>query len=224
MFLNVIIILVVSLISSMSFASSSVEFFASNNTKEINLQTAYERLTGKEQQDLQNSMIDVMQKNHIEQGKFADILGIYKISSDKNITADNSEHFNTSAQQDLSDEKVFALAKELAINLRQESVAVFIPNQSTIGYITVSFTSPKPSINELYNIVHDKLPSVYNQAFSLRLANKCGKFSNVKVNEIEWLGSKIHLEDIQKVFPQEKINYQYGKAFLVYQNGQKESL
>ncbi len=41
---------------------SSVEFFASNNTKEINVQTAYDRLIGKEQSDLQNDMIKVSAK------------------------------------------------------------------------------------------------------------------------------------------------------------------
>ena len=50
----------------------SSEFFASNNTKEIDLQTAYNRLTGIEQSHLQNSMINIMQKNHVEQGKFED--------------------------------------------------------------------------------------------------------------------------------------------------------
>lgn len=211
-------------VSCTVYASSSVEFFASNNTKEINLQTAYERLLGKEQLDLQNSMIDVMQENHIEQGKFEDILGTYRLSSDQNITADNSERFNTTPIQHLSDEKVFSLAKELAINLNQESVAVFIPNQSTIGNITVSFTSHQPSITEIVNIIHEKLPLFYSQAFSIHLANKCGGFDNTKVSQIEWLGSKIHLEDLQKAFPQEKLDYEYGTVFLVFQNGQKEPI
>jgi len=205
------------------FASTSVEFFASNNTEKINLQTAYEKLTGQEQINLQNSMIDVMQQNHVEQGKFEDILGTYSMS-DQSITADNSERFNTSAKQDLPDEKIFSIAQELAINLNQESIVVFIPNQSTIGNITVDFTSHQPTISELVNIIHEKLPSFYNQAFSLHLTNKCIGFDSTKIKEIEWLNSKMHLEDVQKAFPQEKINIQYGKAFLVFQNGLKESL
>ncbi|HSW69277.1 MAG TPA: hypothetical protein VLI69_03835 [Gammaproteobacteria bacterium] len=43
---------------------STVEFFASNNTQEINIQTAYERLIGQEQYNLQYKMIHVFQKNH----------------------------------------------------------------------------------------------------------------------------------------------------------------
>jgi hypothetical protein len=217
-------LLLFSLTTSTGFANSSIEFFASNNTKEINLPTAYERLAGKKQLDLQNSIIDIMQENHIEQGKEEAILGTYQMSSDQHITADNSEHFRTSPKQPLSDDKVFSLAKELAIHLKQESVAVFIPNQSTIGNITVSFTSHQPTIDEIINIIHEKLPHSYSQAFSMHLVNTRNEFNTVKVSEIEWLGSKIHLEDIQKAFPNEKINYANGNVFLVFQNGQKEPI
>lgn len=211
---------------NVAFAGSahSSEFFASNNTKEIDLQTAFNRLTGVEQSNLQNRMINIMQKNHIEQGKFEDILGTYRMSSDKNITADNTEHFITSPEQNLTDEKVFSLAKELAIKLNQDSVAVLISSKSSLGDITVSFTSHQPSINEVIGLLHDKLPEIYNQAFSLHLINKCGDFNNAKVAEVEWLGSKINLEVIKKAFPLEKIDSRYGKVFLVYQNGQKEQL
>lgn len=202
----------------------SVEFFASNNTKEINIQTAYARLTGIEQSELQNSMINILQKNHIDQGKFEDILGTYRMSSDKTITADNTEHFDTSPYQNLSNEKVFALAKELAISLNQDSVAVLVPDQSTIGDITVSFTSRQPGVSETVSMLHDKLPALYNQAFSLHIVNKCNGFNNAKVAEVEWLGSKINLDEVKKAFPLEKINFHYGKVFLVYQNGRKEQL
>lgn len=214
------------LASNIAFANneSSVEFFASNNTKEINIQTAYDRLTGQEQYDLQNKMINVLQKNHIEQGKFENILGTYRMSSDQNITADNTENFNTSPYQNLSDEKVFSIAKELAVSLNQDSVAVLISDQSSIGDITVSFISSQPSINEVITLLHDKLPILYNQAFSIHLAKTCGGFNSAKVAAIEWLGSKMNLEEVKKVFPSEKINYRNGKVFLVYQNGQREQL
>ncbi len=146
------------------------------------------------------------------------------MSSDQNITADNTEHFNASTYQYLSDENVFSIAKELAIALNQDSVAVLIPNQSSIGGITVTFISHRPTINETIGMLHDKLPTLYNQAFSLHLVNKCSGFDNTKVSEIEWLGSKINIDEIKKVFPSEKINSRYGKVFLVYQNGQKEPI
>ena len=202
----------------------SAEFFASNNTKEIDLQTAYNRLLGNEQADLQNSMISVMQKNHIEQGKFENILGTYQMSNDKNITADNTEHFITSPDQYLPAERIFSLAKKLAIKLNQDSVAVLIPNRSSLGDITVKFTSHQLTIDEIVNMLHNKLPPLYNQAFSLHLINQCGDFNNAKVTEVEWLGSKINPEVIKKAFPSEKIYSRYGKVFLVYQNGQKEQL
>lgn len=209
------------LTTNLVFANTSVQFFASNNTKQIDLQTAYLRLIGKEQQDLQNNMIGVLQKNHIEQGKFEDILGTYRMSNDQNITADNSERFNTSPNQQLSEEKAFSLAQELAIDLNQESVAVLIPDQSTMGDITVSFTSHKPSIHEITDLVHNKLPATYSQAFSLHLENKYSDFDKTTINEIEWLGSNINLEEIKHAFPNEKINYHFGKVYLVFQNGQR---
>lgn len=204
--------------------ADSPEFFASNNTKEIDLQTAYHRLTGIEQSNLQNKIITVMQKNHVEQGKFEDILGTYQMSSDKKMTADNTLHFITSPEQHLSDDKVFSLAKELAIKLNQDSVAVLIPSKSTLGDITISFTSHQPNINEIVSMLHNKLPELYNQAFSLHLMNQCGDFNSTKVTEVEWLGSRINLNVIKKAFPLEKINSRYGEVFLVYQNGQKERL
>ena len=96
----------------------SIEFFASNNTNEINLQKAYARLKGIDQSELQNGMIRILQKNHIEQGTFEDILGTYRMSNDKNITADNTEHFSTSPNQNLSDDQIFSLAKELGLSHR----------------------------------------------------------------------------------------------------------
>ncbi len=214
------------LTANLAFANpnSSIEFFASNNTKEIDIQTAYDRLIGKEQKSLENAIIDVLEKNHIEQGRFEDILGTYRMSSDQNITADNTDRFTTSPQQDISQDKIFSIAKELAISLNQDSVAVFIPNSSTIGDITVTFTSHQPSIAEVINTLHDKLPSLYNQAFSLHLVDEHSNYNDAKVMEIEWLGSKINVEEVKKAFPLEKIDSQDGDVFLVYQNGQKEQL
>lgn len=208
-----------------AFASNdtTVEFFASNNTQEINIQTAYDRLIGQEQYNLQHKMINVFQVNHIEQGKFENILGTYRMSGDQNITADNTEKFSTSSYQKLSDEKIFSIAKNLVTILRQDSVAVFFPDKSSIGGITVRFTY-KLGINEVITLLHDKLPAFYNQAFSIHLANIYGGFDEAKVTEIEWLGSKINPEEVKKAFPLDKINLHYGKAFLVYKNGQRELL
>lgn len=50
------------------------------------------------------------------------------------------------------------------------------------------------------------------------------KSGNAKIAGVEWLGSKIKLEEVKKAFPAGTINYRYGKVYLVYQNGQKEQL
>lgn len=202
----------------------SDEFFVSNNTKEINVQAAYQRLNGKEQDDLRDNLISVLQKNHIEQGKLVDILGAYQMSSDQNITADNSELFITSPNQHLSNKIIFATAKALAIKLNQESVAVFIPNQSSLGEIDVHFISYQPKISEVIDLIRKNLSPTYSQAFSLHLTNKGCEFKNAQVEEIEWLGSKLNLSDLKKVFPGEEITPAFGKVFLVYQNGKIEQL
>lgn len=107
--------------------NTSIEFFASNNTNKIDLQTAFNRLQGKEQQELQDDTIHLMQKEHMEQSKFDNVLGTYKMSDDQNITADNSEKITTSSFQKLPQIKIFEIATKLAKALNQESRAVFIP-------------------------------------------------------------------------------------------------
>ncbi len=169
-------------------------------------------------------MIGILQKNDIIQGKFTDILGTYRMGSDQNVTADNTEHFFTAGKQHLSDEKIFSLAQDFAIKLKQESVAVFIPNPAAIGSVTVNFTSHQPTIDEIVDEVHKNLPAFYSQAFSLHLAKTCDSFNEVRVDGIEWLGSKVKPDEIKKAFPNDKMTYQFGKVFLVYQNGQKEPL
>jgi hypothetical protein len=213
-------------ISQLTYATNNppVEFFASNNTAQISIQTAYDRLIDTPQTDLQNQMISVFQNEHIEQGRFEDILGAYSMSSDNKVTADNSERFSTSPYQKLSEEKLFSLAKELAITLNQDSVAVLIPNKSIIGEINVNFASHQFSINEVITILHDKLPASYSQAYSLHITNKYHGFDNAKVNSIEWLGSKMNVDEVKKAFPLENVNYQYGKVYLVYKNGQHEQI
>ncbi|MBX3710013.1 MAG: hypothetical protein KIT56_09765 [Gammaproteobacteria bacterium] len=219
--------------STITFANNdfsdqfSIEFFASNNTSEINLQTAFNRLQGKEQQDLQNETIKIMQKNHMEQSTFENLLGTYKMSNDQNITADNSEKIITSSYQILSQEKTFKLASKLATTLKQESVAILVPDRKSqmVADTVIKLKSHHYTINETIKLIHDKLPAQYSQAFSLHLNNNvCSTFDNTIVDEIEWLGSKVKPEEIKKSFPQEEITFHYGKAYLVYKNGQKEQL
>ena len=209
------------------FSSSSftAEFFVSNNTGEIDLQTAFNRLSGDEQQALQNDVIHIMQKGHVEQGRFEKLLGTYQMSKDQNITADNTEIFITSSYQPLSAEKIFNLAKQLDVRLSQESVAVFIPSKKPIiGDVTLTFQSHDYSIHEIIEIIHKNLPMQYGQAFSLYLNNTCSGFDKATVKKVEWLGGKIKPNEIQNKFPHEKISYHYGKAYLVYKNGRVENL
>lgn len=225
--MNWILISTLLSVSTVSYAASNppVEFFASNNTHEIDVKTAYERLAGKAQRELSDNLIQMLQSNHIEQGKFADILGVYQMASDKNITSDNTEIFYASPLQHLSNKQIFSLAAQLANTLNQESVAVFIPStQSAAGDVIVTFKSRKLGIAETINKIREKLPASYAAAFSLHLISECQGFNGVKVSEIEWLGSKANIDEIKKVFPGENISSHQGQAYLVYKNGQTEAL
>lgn len=224
-YISLLLVLFISSPANSFSDSSSTEFFASNNTNEIDLQTAFHRLCGKEQQELQNKTIDIIQKEHLEQGKFENLLGNYK-TSDQKLTADNSEKIITSAYQKLSPEKTFKIAEQLAVLLKQESIAVFIPDEEQlIGDTVLKLQSHPYSINETIKLIHDTLPAHYSEAFSLHLNNNiCSNFDNAIVDEVEWLGSNIKSEEITQAFPQEKMTVHHGKAYLVYKDGQKEQL
>lgn len=216
-----------------SFASinhklkSSIEFYASNNTGTIDLQTAFARLTGDEQQKLEDTTIVILQNKHIQQTTFQKLLGAYRMSSSQAVTADNSEKIMTSPMQKISTQKIFNIAKELGNTLNQESVAVFIPeNKSTKSLISdtvLKLKSHSYTITEVTSIISNTLPDLYNQAFSLHFKNSniSTSYENTIVDEVEWLGSQIQPEIIQNSFPLESIDSYYGAAYLVYKNGNK---
>jgi hypothetical protein len=205
--------------------NSSVEFFSSNNDQEITVQQAFIRLTGDQQSELQENIIKIMQKNRMEQGSFEAVLGTYQMSIDKKITADNTEIFFSSPFQILKKEKIFHLANELAKNFNQDSVAVLIPeSKEKIVKVKIYFNQNKPSIEQAINIVKKKLPVSYNNAFSLELDRACGGFEKTTVNSIEWIGSHLDVQLIQKAFPQQRVTTQKGTAYLVYKNGKIDKL
>lgn len=208
-----------------SSQNNQTKFFASNNTGIIDIGSAYQRLIGLPQVNLQNNMIRVLQNNHMEQGKLEDVLGAYEMATEKKVTADNSEIFYTSPQQVLTNEDVFKVGQELATALKQESVAVFIPSdQSSISDIEVNFTAQAPSINQITNLINKNLPLLYQQAFSLRLNTKGLNLFKPTVSRIEWLGSQIKLNEIRQAFPGKKLTFQRGSAYLVYKNGSIQHL
>lgn len=218
-----IIFILFSIFSVFVTSANAATFFASNNTKEISLQTAYKRLTGAAQKNLHNTVAIVLQKNHVAQATSIDVLGTYQMSTDKNITADNTQRVTTLPKQKLSDEKIIALARVLAMQLKQDSVAVFIPEQAHGRDIIVHLIHPTP-IHSVVDMLHHKLPPLYNQAFSLHLVNQHNNFDHAKVASIEWLGSKINSAVIRAAFASDKIDAQRGRTLLVYQNGKQEKL
>lgn len=197
---------------------NSVMFFVSNNTGNISISTAYSRVMGIDQSSLQSGVIQTMQNNNIQQGKFENILGMYK------GFADNTEDFITSPYQRLSEQKIEALAKELAVVFNQQSVAVFIPdNSGVVGDITVTFNT-RHTFNEAEQILTSKLPAKYNKAFSMHLDPTYTGINAGIVTQIEWLGSTLDIQAIKNAFPNDNITTSYGKAVLIYQDGRIENL
>jgi len=210
----------------MAFSANSmgVKFFVSNNTQEISIEKAYERLKRSPQTVLENGVASVLQHNGIEQGKFVNVLGAYQMATDKKITADNTEIFLTPPRQDFSSQYVFSIARQLSYRFRQESVAVFVPNkQSSVADIIVRFASAKPSIADIIKRIHQKIPAAAT-AFSLHLNTNHSVLRDVKVNEVEWLGTRLNFDEIKAAFPSAVINSYQGQAYLVYKNGQISSI
>lgn len=203
----------------------AIEFFSSNNNHEISLRQAFARITGSPQTELQKSIIKIMQQNKMEQGSFEAVLGTYQMSTDKNITADNTEIFYTSPLQMLTKQKIFQLASELANGLDQDSIAVFVPTKTAaVAEIKIYFNQNKPSIEKAVTIIKQKLPPIYSEAFFLQLDRTCGGFEKATVNSVEWMSSHADVQLIKKAFPQQIMTTQKGIAYLVYKNGKIDKL
>jgi hypothetical protein len=199
---------------------SVTEFFYSNNTSQIDPQAAYQRFTGSAQQSLKIDTLKLMKANHIKQGKQDEILGTYYLLHAHKTTVDNSEIFSLSPSQKLPKERIFVIARQIAATFNQESVAVFIPSQDKIiGDIKVSFIHKKPKISDIINMIHEKLPASYSQAFTLHIKDNTADYAHAEVDAVEWLGDKLKVDLLKHVFPQEKISYHYGQSYLIYKNG-----
>jgi hypothetical protein len=183
------------------------------------------RLTGNPQQELEKNIIKIMQQHKMQQGSFAAVLGAYQMSTDKNITADNTEIFYTSPLQTVTNQQAFSLAAELAKTFNQDSVAVFIPvKTAAINEVKIYFNKNKPTLAQAVAVIKEKLPPAYSQAFSLSLDRTCAGFNTATVRSIEWMGGHLDTQLIQKTFPQQIITTQKGAAYLVYKNGKVTQL
>lgn len=208
------------LMSQSSMAQQSITFFVSNNTKEISLGDAFQRLTGSAQDTLEKGMIHTLQKYHFEQGNTDRLLGTYQMNSDGETTADNTQTFTTSPYQFISTEQSFQLAQTFARQFRQESVAVFIPSStSSSADAILRFKSVAKTIDETIQLLREKLPESYEKAFSLHLVNTAKGYDNARVQAVEWLGGAVQVKQLQAIFPNDSVTTHRGQAYLVYQDG-----
>ena len=199
-------------------AVTSVMFFASNNTGQINADEAYTRLIGNDQYNLTGSITQIMQERRVQQGKFDNVIGMYK------NYADNTEVFSTSPNQDIAEPEVEFIAKKLANELKQETIAVFIPNETakTIGEISVTFRPGRePNFRTAMIDLKRRLPAPYTEAFSMYLDPTYSGISQKKVAKIAWLGTKLNIERVKRAYPYARVDSKNGEAFLIDQNGIK---
>ncbi|QMT60313.1 hypothetical protein [Legionella sp. PC997] len=200
-------------------ASNSIQLFYSNNNQILDLEKAYQRLVGKEQHQLNQSAIRVLQKKHMEVGEFKNALGAYTMQESQRFTAENSEIFYVSPLQKLSRKETFFIASLLAKQLNQESVAIFIPTPTnSIAHIKLVFKYNKFILTDLISLMH-KLPTPFTQAFTLNLKNRYSGFNSVEVASIEWLGSDLNCSELKALFPFDEVISYRGEAYLVFNNG-----
>lgn len=199
---------------------TSVSFFASNNTGIIQPEQAYQRLLSDAQNQLKNTIIDILQSHHLEQSQCEDGIGVYQMADSGHLTADNGKIFTTSPYQTLTDDTIFSLSQEMANALQQESVAVFVPDdKAEAAETTVYLNSRHYSLTQTIKLINERLPADYSQAFTLHFDSKYGGFDEATIGSIEWLGNQIDPVVIQNAFPEEKMTRKHGKAFLIYHDG-----
>lgn len=204
--------------------SNSIQFYYSNNNQILDIEKAYQRLTGKEQYELKKNAIRILQQQHMELGEFKSMLGAYTLQGTQQFTAENAEIFFVSPLQKLSLPRTFLIASILAKQLDQESVVVFIPtNTNTIAHIKLIFNCNKLTIPETIQLIH-KLPVSFTQAFTLNLKNTHSGFDSAAVHSIEWLGSNLNSSVIQNIFPFAKVLSENGEAYLVFNTGKYQKL
>ncbi|KTC79579.1 hypothetical protein [Legionella cherrii] len=204
--------------------TNNIQFFYSNNTQILDMEKAFQCLIGKEQHQLKKDATRILQRQHMELGEFKNALGTYTVQEKKLFTAENSEIFFVSPLQKLSQKKAFLVATILAKHLKQESVAIFIPNKTdSIAHIKLVFRHNKFTITEVLQLIQ-KLPGSMKQAFTMRLKNLHFGFDFTEVQSIEWLGNDLDTTEIKHLFPFDTLLTDNGEAYLVFNTGHYQKL
>lgn len=214
-----ILIFLMCLFVGFADASNSVKFYLSNSKTQADSTLALHRLLGPEQHALQKGVIDTLQIKHIQQTTQLFVLGAYR-NSKQEASIDNTLVIITSPYQELLDCEIVILARDLARQFKQETVAVFIPDTKSNDIdIMFSFKNNAYEMNELLSILHKKLPSSYAEGVTLYLDKGCKSVINCRVSGLEWLGNNLDTPKLKTVFPHADIQQTRGRAILVDQSG-----
>jgi hypothetical protein len=195
------------------------KILVSNNKHIITSSEAYQRMYGKAQSNLINNTITILQNYHFEQGRMKDILGAYYMQSNNMITADNTLLFKTSPKENLKERRILNAGISLAKQFDQESVAVFIKNNSHRNTDTIlKFKRIKPTYADIKMKIL-KLSAIGISALSIDFRNKSCRLDKNKISRIEFLTTPPKNKILKNTFKEAEINYEFGDAFLAFRDG-----
>lgn len=208
--------------TSFAYASESNSppmLYMSNNTGQISIEKAYSKILTSDQLKLEESVINILQKYKVQQGKFNTLLGVYQ------NYGDNVEEFTFSPYDTISESNINDIAQKIAVSLNQHSVLVFRPGECTSQEVTVEFAETKePQFKQVDKIINNKLDKKYAHSFSMHLDNSYSGIQKAHVTKVVWFGNHAKPEELQKVFPDSKVNSRCGDVYLIYQDGKREAL
>lgn len=215
---------IMAIMSSTSFANTTLYF--SNNQSVITPEVAFTRLESSPETQLEKQMVPVLQQAHVEQGQTKEVLGLYQMSQDQQITADNSIAFSFSPYQTLENSTIRSIAQSLAEKFNQDSVALVKTdkNSGTIIDRQVCFNHNKPYLIDLISQIKEQLPDDYQIAYTIYIDGHPGTIENARVEKIEWIGKNLSTQELQDVFNQSTIKEYKGQAWLIYKDGRVQAL
>lgn len=188
------------------------------------MEEAFHHLRGTEQKKLKKKALHILQKQHLELGKFKTTIGVYTYQNSSNTTAENAEIFYASPFQQLNKKNTLFISSILAKKLKQESVAVFIPNKSyKIAHLKVIFKDHKHTIQEVAQIIH-QMPDSFSKSYTLHLKNVHLGYHSAEVHSVEWIGNNLNSSYLKNRFPSDKVLSEHGEAYLIFNNGKYEKI
>jgi hypothetical protein len=220
-----ILAIIICLLTLTASASTQYTIFVSNNTKEIPLTTAFERLHGQPQEKLRKNVKEILAANKWSFSSDKNILGVY---TDKcgHETADNTLEFTTSkASNNNSD--IWKIATQLDNEFDQDSVLVFKPESCARTTLIIIDTSKKAPVKILSAKKYLKnIDHTLTENFSIIPTPGQASIKQSEVKKFILISSEKKLNEFTRACIKQKCSAKGKnvKAWLVYKNGDKKQL